>query len=191
MSWAAVAGAVVGGIGAMSSGSNNAVTNTQKIIDPRLANYLYGGNLGGLLGGVNNLYAKQQAQGGLNPLQTAGLEMQRRTLMDPGYSQGYGSARSLGMGLLGQGVAGNPFSAAPTAMPMTAGGLQPNGAPMMTIGPQQGLGLSAAQQPIQQGTAAPQVQANVGPTDYQALIDAFLKKQSDNQDDQQRVGAGN
>jgi hypothetical protein len=184
MSWAAVAGAVVGAVGSMansgSGGINSSSLTAQQMIDPRMADYLYGNGLGGLLGGVNNLYNLQNSQGGLNPMQTAGLEMQRQTLMSPGYTQGYDAMRSMGMGLMGQGAAGNPFSGGSTAMP--SGVTQPNmgnrTGPDMTIMPvtrsgDSSLGfnpMSAAYQPIQMGTAAPQSSPYPGGTDFAELL---------------------
>lgn len=182
MSWAAVAGAAVGVVGgALSSGgkSGAATTTSQNTIDPRIASYLYGGSGGGgLLNNVNNLYAQQLGQGGLNPMQNAGLELQRQTLTDPRYTQGYGQMRNLGGNLLNQGVAGNPFTGSQPAMGGSgsmglpgfmpgmpsrsqaggAGGLVSNGSMGIQQAPMglMGMNLGAASQPIQQQTAAPQ-----------------------------------
>lgn len=158
MSWASVAGAAIGVVGgAMTKGSSS--SSSQNQIDPSLQPYLYGP--GGLIGNVNNLYQQQNAQGGLNPLQTAGLEMQRQTLMNPAYTQGFDQMRSLGSSLLGGGVAGNPFG-------NTMGPQQTTMPPM----PQGSLGLpSAATQPIQQQQAAP-----MDPQSLQNMINQMLAK---------------
>jgi hypothetical protein len=102
-----IASSLLGGLLGGSSDANSATTTQQAQLDPRMADYLYGG--GGLLGGVRNLYQQQIGQGGLNPMQTAGLELQRRTLMNPAYTQGFDQMRNVGAGLMGGGVAGNPF----------------------------------------------------------------------------------
>jgi hypothetical protein len=169
------AGALMGG----QSGSNSATQSTQNQIDPRMVPFLYGDS--GLLNGVNNLFQKQNAQGGLNPMQTAGLEMQRQTLMNPAFTRGFDQMRSLGGGLMGQGVAGNPFTGAPMAtapqmpqMPqMGRIGLQPEPSRMNALGfgaPNDAT--SAAYQPIQQATAAP----NVAPPVVAPLVDEMLNK---------------
>lgn len=157
------AGALAGG----QSGSNSATQSTQNQIDPRLVPFLYGD--GGLLGGVNNLYQQQAAQGGLNPMQTAGLEMQRQTLMNPAYTQGFDQMRSLGSGLMGQGVAGNPFTGGQTAfgsMPSLMGQMGHRTLPQTpdrrsalfsALGFPASDPLAAAYQPIQQASAAPQM----------------------------------
>jgi len=158
MSWAAVAGAAIGVVGGAMNGSNSSSQTTQQTIDPRIANLLYGSGSGGLLGGVNNLYQQQASQGGLNPLQISGLEMQRQALMDPRYTQGFDQMRNLGSGLLGQGVAGNPFTGGLMAM----GNVSPP--PKMTTlpVPQGGL-MSAAMQPIQAQQIAPPAPAVSAP----------------------------
>lgn len=147
------AGLLMGG----SGGSNNATATTQNQIDPRLVPYLYGNGSGGLVGDVNSLYQQQSANGGLNPLQLAGLEMQRQTLMSPAYTQGFDQMRNLGSSLMGAGVAGNPFGNT-----MAPGRDMSIGSP---IPQSQALGFgqtAAAYQPIQPMTkAAAPVQAPV------------------------------
>jgi hypothetical protein len=137
MSWFAVGAAAIGAIGAMSSGGNNSTSSSQATLDPRIANYLYGGSGGGgLLNSVNNTFAQQAATGGLNPLQTAGLEMQRQTLTAPNYTQGYDQMRSLGSSLLGGGVAGNPFTGGGPAMAQQPQQMPPQGSQMPPQQPQ-------------------------------------------------------
>lgn len=149
----AVAPAVIGGLMGGSDGANSASQSTQNQLDPNLMPYLYGS--GGLLGGVNSLYQQQMGQGGMNPMQTAGLEMQRQTLMNPAYTQGFDQMRSVGEGLMGGGVAGNPFSQQPQMpqQPMPGRvGFGPDPTRMNSLGFNP---MSAANQPIQQAMAAP------------------------------------
>lgn len=138
MSWAAVAGAAIGVVGGAMNSSDGSTQTVKNEIDPRIGQYLYGASgSGGLLNQVNNLTQQQYGQGGLNPMQTAGLEMQRQVLTDPQYTKGYGEMRSLGSGLLNQGVAGNPFTGGRMAMPQMQ---QPQMPPMQQAPNQQAGG---------------------------------------------------
>jgi hypothetical protein len=104
-----------------SQGSSSSSTSNK--IDDRLAPYVYGKDgKGGLLGDIQGLYQQQFAQGGLNDLQRSGMEMQRQTLMSPQYTQGYDAMRSMGMNLMGGGVAQNPFTNAAANRPMPSAG---------------------------------------------------------------------
>lgn len=99
-----VAGGLLGSEGSSSS-------QTANKIDDRLAPYVYGKDgKGGLLADVMGQYQQQFAQGGLNPMMRAGLESQRQVLASPQYTQGYDAMRSMGLGLMGGGVAQNPFT---------------------------------------------------------------------------------
>lgn len=101
-----LAGAVLGG----TSGGQDTTATTTKSMDPRLANYVYGADgTGGLLGSATKLFNDQMATGGLNELQRQGIDMQKNHLMNPAYAQGYTNMMNVGQGLLGGGVAGNPF----------------------------------------------------------------------------------
>jgi len=101
-----IAGAVLGG----TSGGKTTTATTTKDMDPRLANYVYGPDgTGGLLGSATKLFNDQMATGGLNELQRQGIDMQKNYLMNPAYAQGYTNMMNVGQGLLGGGVAGNPF----------------------------------------------------------------------------------
>lgn len=101
-----IAGAVLGG----TSGGKTATSTTTKDMDPRLANYVYGADgTGGLLGSASKLFNDQMATGGLNELQRQGIDLQKSWLMNPAYAQGYTNMMNVGQGLLGGGVAGNPF----------------------------------------------------------------------------------
>ena len=183
MSWAAVAGATIGVVGGALGSKDQGQQTVKQEIDPRIAQYLYGLNgSGGLLGSVEDLRGQQAQQGGLNGLQTAGLEMQRQALMDPRFTQGYDQMRNLGAGLLSQGVAGNPFSrglmasGAPSAAPPNYtpatqsvglgsmfGGAQVSRPSAATM-PVQAMPAPVRPQAIPQPVAAPQQQA-VAPYD--------------------------
>jgi hypothetical protein len=93
-----------------AKGEQKAETETKKL-DPRMDQYIYGADgKGGLLGDVNKLYQQQLASGGMNDLQRLGLQTQQNWLRSPEYSQGFTSMRNIGQGLLGRGVAPNPFN---------------------------------------------------------------------------------
>jgi len=182
MSWgivASVAAPVIGGLmGGQSSGGQQ---QSKQELDPRMQKILYGGDGDtGLLNDVNELRKKQLAQGGLNPMQTAGLEMQRQTLMDPRYTQGYDQMRQQGSSLMGQKVASNPFSGGYQGgtnfspnLGMTGGanGSQPQGMPQMQQQPlyQQNSAMAGAMQPMSAPSAntapAPQSQPTPSPMD--------------------------
>lgn len=119
--WGEIIGSAIGGL---LGGSGSESSQTSNKIDDRLAPYIYGTNgTGGLLADVAALYRQQAAQGGLNDLQRAGLESQRQVLMSPQYTQGYDAMRSMGLGLMGGGVAQNPFTSG-EQMGGQTGGLQ-------------------------------------------------------------------
>lgn len=167
-------GALIGLVGSQlaDSGGGNQQT-TKNEIDPRLAQYLYGASgQGGLLNYAGNLSSQQANQGGLNPLQTAGLEMQRQALLDPRYTQGLDQIRGAGSGLLGQPIAGNPFTQgqarqpqmpqAPQLPPMSqaGGGLVSQGPQTMSMGninanTVTGPGMNAPMQPGNLGLGNP------------------------------------
>lgn len=173
----AIAAPVIGGLLGGSNGASSSSNTQSNQINPNVAKYVYGtdGN-GGLLSDASSLYRNQFAQGGLNPMQMGGLEMQRQVLASPQYSQGYDAMRSLGMGLMGGGVAGNPFTGGQTARSNTNMAYSPfsyNGA-----GVPQSM-INAVTQPIQQAQApAQQAQApaqQMTQDDVQSIVDAYLK----------------
>jgi hypothetical protein len=113
-----IAAPVIGGLlGSGGTKQSQSVTNS---IDPRYGEYLYGA--GGLLPSAANWYAQNKS--GMNDQMAQGLNSQWNTLQQsqPGYMQ----MQNLGLGLMGGGVAGNPFSwqgsSSPYAMPQ---GYQP------------------------------------------------------------------
>lgn len=146
-----ILGSVVGGL---LGGGGSESSQTSNKIDDRLAPYVYGKDgKGGLLADVMGQYQQQFAQGGLNPMMRAGIESQRQVLASPQYTQGYDAMRSMGLGLMGGGVAQNPFTsggmsggtqgAAPSVVrPTTNTQYQP-------FQPQQTESLQAMNTPIQ------------------------------------------
>lgn len=103
---APVAGAVLGAVDG-AKGQQDTQTQQSKL-DPNMQRLLYGEDgKGGLLGMANGYFQQNQ---GPNATQLQGLDMQRNFYTDPAYAQGYGALRSQGMSLLGQPVAGNPFT---------------------------------------------------------------------------------
>lgn len=174
-----VAGPLIGGLLGGSEGARGQQQTSQQTLDPRLAKYLYGDNgSGGLLGSTSDLYQKQLGQGGLNPMQNAGLEMQRQTLTDPRMSQGYNQMRDMGMNLMGGGAAGNPF----TRQGGQGGSNMGFGNPQPMVRPldpsQQNAGTSAAYQPIGQSPAmqAPAPAAPQVAPDYESMMQEYLKR---------------
>ena len=121
---APVAGAV---LGATQSDKGGQVTESNSI-DPRIANILYGSSgTGGLLGDAQSIYSQQMQQGGLNDMQRQGLNMQAQYLQSPQFQNSYQSMMNQGMGLMGRGVAGNPFTqgnGGSQASSMPSGGYQ-------------------------------------------------------------------
>ena len=160
---------LIGGLMGGSEGAKGQTTTAQQTLDPRIAKYLYGENgSGGLMGNTSDLYQKQLGQGGLNPMQNAGLEMQRQAYTDPRYGQSYNNMRDVGIGLMGGGAAGNPFTqGGRMGQQQNLGFAAPQQAPMQT---------SAAYQPIPQTPAyeAPQVQ-QAPPQDMDALMREYMK----------------
>lgn len=151
MTWVNIGVAAVGVVGgAMGSKGSTSETSNKQELDPRMQKLLYegSGSGGGLVGDAMQNYQTQRAQGGLNPMQRSGMEMQRQTLMDPGYAKGYDQMRNVGMGLLGSPVAGNPFTTgAKNGNPFQSGSVQapPAQSQQFTQNPQ----MQAAYQPMQ------------------------------------------
>lgn len=176
-----ILGSLVGGL---FGGQESESKSNQ--IDPRLAPFVYGKDgKGGLLGDVQNLYRQQMGQGGLNDLQRSGLESQRQVLASPQYTQGYDAMRSLGMGLMGGGVAQNPFNSGMQQRPM--GGQQmpqqmqpirPNtNMQYQPYQPQQTPAMADMNTPIQ---SVSQYQANApaapAPQSVDDMIDAYMRE---------------
>lgn len=164
-----IAASVVGGL--LGGGGGKSSKSQSSTMDQRIGNYVYGqdGN-GGLLADARNLYRQQFDQGGLNPMQTGGLEMQRQTLMSPQYTQGYDAMRSMGLGLMGGGVAGNPFTGGQTIRPTTnmdhaQFSYSQGGVPQSV--------LTAVTSPIQQAQAPEKV--TTMQEDVLAIVDEYMR----------------
>lgn len=144
-----IIGSVVGGL---FGGGGSDSSQTSNKIDDRLAPYIYGKDgQGGLLGDIQKLYQQQMSQGGLNDLQRSGMESQRQVLSSPQYTQGYDAMRSMGMGLMGGGVAQNPFTSGGGGMQGGQPGVvRPNtNMQYQPYQPQQTPSLAAMNTPIQ------------------------------------------
>lgn len=97
-----LAGPVIGGLlGGSGSKSSQTQTNT---IDPRLAEAIYGSN--GSVPAAQQWFSQNKT--GMNPQMQQGLTNQaaQYAASKPGFDQ----MQNLGLGLMGGGVAGNPFS---------------------------------------------------------------------------------
>ena len=107
---ASLATAGLGAYSALKGGSGGANSGTtQKEIDPRLQNYIYGPDgKGGLLGDTNAIY--NTGKGGMNQQMVDGLNRQYSVYSDPGNAAGYQNMASMGQSLMSNGVAGNPFT---------------------------------------------------------------------------------
>ena len=177
-------GPVVGGLLGGSEGAKGQTTTAHQTLDPRIAKYLYGENGStGLMGHTSDLYKKQLAQGGLNPMQNAGLEMQRQSYTDPRYSQSYSNMRDVGMGLMNGGAAGNPFNQGGRM-----GQQQQNLGFAAPQAPQQALQqTNAAYQPIPQTPQAPAYQPPAQQTqpDMEAMMQEYMRNNP-----YQQYGAG-
>lgn len=175
-----ILGSVVGGL---LGGGGSESSQTSNKIDDRLAPYVYGKDgKGGLLADVMGQYQQQFAQGGLNPMMRAGIESQRQVLASPQYTQGYDAMRSMGLGLMGGGVAQNPFtsggmgggtqSAAPSVVRPTTGTQYTP----FTYAPNEALG--GALNPVQsvaQYQAANPAPASPETSAIDDAIDAYMK----------------
>ena len=118
-------------VGGLLGGGGSESSQTSNKIDDRLAPYVYGKDgKGGLLNDVMSLYQQQARTSGLNEMQRAGMESQRQVYASPQYTQGYDAMRSMGLGLLGGGVARNPFNSGSMGGGYSGGGMQQQGGGM-------------------------------------------------------------
>lgn len=126
MTWGNIAVGVIGAVGSYAStkkankggggggdgGANNLAarsvtsggSSSKSYIDPRMEAMLYG--QGGIIPNAQNWY--QQNQSGLNDKMITGMNNQWNQL--GASKQGFDQMQNLGMGLMGGGVAGNPFT---------------------------------------------------------------------------------
>lgn len=146
-------GSILGSEGQNSGGSQNGTSNsnssaagegfTQNFIDPRFEPYIYG--QGGVLGSAYDWY--NQNRGGTNPQSLEGMNNQWAQL--GASKQGFDAMQNLGMGMMGQGSTGNPFS----------GGYQGGGTfPTTGIAPQ-----NLTYTPAQFGQGGPFVERQIAP----------------------------
>ena len=99
-----IVGAVVGGLLGSQPNTPTGQNTTQNKIDPRLDPYIYGDS--GILAKAKQLYDANPT--GMNSRMTAGLDSiyNNAQASIPAYQQ----MQAVGQGLLGQGMAGNPFT---------------------------------------------------------------------------------
>lgn len=109
---------IVGGLLGATQGGQSQTATTQSRTDPRFDPYLYGDN--GFLSQLQQQF--NATKSGTNADITAGQNMLRSLYTSPEYSQGYQDMRTAGQGLLGRGVAGNPFT---MASPRSSGATPP------------------------------------------------------------------
>ena len=158
---------------AMGSKGSTTGSSSSFQLDPRIQAMLYGSGSGGngLLADMTQNYQTQHDQGGLNSTQRAGMEMQRQTLMDPGYTAGYNQMRNVGMGLLGAPIAGNPFTTgAKNGSPFQGGNVQAPPAQSQQF--QQNPQIQAAYQPMAMPT---QSQPSQQTTPASTPLDDYIK----------------
>ena len=114
-----IASTLLGGL--LGSGGNQTSGSTQNKIDPRLDEAIYGA--GGVIPGAQDWYAQNKS--GMNSAMLNGLNNQQAQLAAS--RQGYNQMQNLGMGLMGAGVSGNPFSSGYTGGTNFAGSTGGNG----------------------------------------------------------------
>ena len=98
----AIAGPLIGGL--LGGEGSKQTQSTQQTLDPRMEGAIYGD--GGLLSGAKDWY--NQNKTGLNDQMLTGMNNQWN--QHGASQQGFNQMQSAGMGLMGQGVAGNPFA---------------------------------------------------------------------------------
>lgn len=101
--------AMTGGSGALGAQGQQGTVTNQNRMDPRMDGYMYGD--GGYIPTVHNVFQQQMAQqDGMNDYQRQGLAMQRAVYGNPQNMAGYQAIANAGQGLLGRGVAPNPYA---------------------------------------------------------------------------------
>jgi hypothetical protein len=187
MSWGAVAGAAIGVVGgAMSKKKDGGSQTTTNEIDPRFAPYIYGSEDGknkGLLSDAFDWYDKNKS--GMNDQMRQGLNTQWSVLNDPKTMGGYQQMSSLGSGLMGAPVVGNPFADGRTSLNagpsmgggnLGVGGQGAQGAPQafqsygMPTTPQQSAGAGPFTAPPPPAVVAPPPEVAPAPTGWEDLF---------------------
>ena len=97
-----IAGPLVGGL--MGGQGSSQSQSTQQTLDPRMEGAIYGD--GGLLSGAKDWYSQNKT--GLNNQMLTGMNNQWN--QHGASQQGFNAMQGAGMGLMGRGVAGNPFT---------------------------------------------------------------------------------
>jgi hypothetical protein len=92
--------------GALGSQPNTQTVNGVKQVDPRIAPYIYG--QGGILSNAANLYSQNPT--GINDVMRQGWQKQLDALNNPSNAAAYLQMQNMGRGMLGSGIAANPFS---------------------------------------------------------------------------------
>jgi hypothetical protein len=183
-----LAGPLIGGL--LGSQGSSQSQSTSHELPPEIKKIVFGadGN-GGLLGDAAALYRQQSANGGLNPMQLAGMEAQRQFLTSPQYLAGYDQMRGQGMDLMGRPVAGNPFTSGNTGgmggygslTAQGAGGQQAHPSPNTSSFAYNGNPtLMAALNPIaaSQPSPAPAPQTQIAPTIDEIIAELQRQQQA-------------
>lgn len=168
-------------LGGLLGGGGSSSSQTSNQIDPRLAKYVYGGDgQTGILPTIYGQFQKDYAQGGLNDLQRSGMESQRQVLSSPQYSQGYDAMRSMGLGLMGGGIAQNPFTNASANRPSPSAGqavVRPTTNLQYTpYQPQQTAALTAMNTPIQSVAQYQQNQPQLQQQTIDQMIEDYMRR---------------
>ena len=116
---AAIAAPLIGGL--LGSGGNQSSGTVSKTTDPRIDPYIYGPD--GILPAAADWYSKNKT--GLNAQMLQGMDNQWNQANAS--RQGFNQMQNLGMGLMGAGVAGNPFSGGYQGGTNFSGGLNGKG----------------------------------------------------------------
>lgn len=183
-----LAGPLIGGL--LGGSGNKQESSSKQTIDPRMDPYIYGS--GGSLPAAADWFAKNKS--GMNAQMQQGLNNQsaQYAASKPGFDQ----MQNLGLGLMGGGVAGNPFSQgysggtnfAPMGRSNTAGQNQPQA--MQTTSAYQPAIFDAA--PVQQAPTQAPAQSSpmdgIDPVLWQWMQEQARSKKSEQ--DQFRANPG-
>ena len=180
----AVAGPLIGGLLGGSSSKKGTTTTSEKKLDPRMDRFVYGEDgKSGLLGSAYDMTQQQFRQGGLNDMQRSGLESQRQVLASPQFTQGYDAMRSMGMGLMGGGVAQNPFTSGAMSAPQMQRPMAPvrpnTNMQYQPYTPQQTPALAGMQTPfmsVDQYRAQTPTASAPTPKTIEEMIEAYMKR---------------
>lgn len=118
-----------GGVGLAGgiAGSGPQQSTQQQRLDPRMEPYIYGPE--GILGEAHEWFENNR---GGNELMRQGAQRQGDFYNSPEYTQGFNQLRDMGLGLLGGGIAGNPFTGGQTTTMPAPRSVTPTPAPQST-----------------------------------------------------------